>query len=467
MAENKAQTRPAGGPPAGNKMGTAPIPGLLFKMALPAICSMMVQAIYNVVDSIFVSQISEDALAAVTLVFPVQMLLVAVGVGTGIGINSLIARRLGQKNFEDANSAATHGFFLAFCSWVVFFLAGLFLSRPFYSWYSDDPGLVDMAVSYGSIVLCVSIFMMFQCICEKILQGTGNMVLPMVSHIIGCVVNIILDPIMIFGYLGLPAMGVAGAAWATVIGQGCGMLVVLVFVLKKQKEVHIQLKGFRPSGRVIKDIYTVALPGMIMQAIPSFVNIFLNMILISFSTTAVTVLGVYFKLQSFVFMPTFGLGQGALPIMGYNYGARNRERLIQTLKLALGSAIVIMVIGLILFQTLPHVFMGFFEAEGEMLRMGIQALRTLSLCFIPAAVGISFSNLFQALGYGTYSLITTLCRQLFTILPLSFFLSKIYAERGVWMAYPLAEIVSLTVCTILFIRLYRKEIATIPKKDHI
>ncbi|MBR5229178.1 MAG: MATE family efflux transporter, partial [Firmicutes bacterium] len=350
MADNHAHARPAGGPPAGNKMGTAPIPGLLFKMALPAVCSMMVQAIYKVVDSIIVSMLSESALAAVTLVFPVQMLLVAVGVGTGIGINSLIARRLGQKNFEDANAAATHGLFLAFCSWVVFFLAGLFLSRPFYSWYSDDPALVGMATTYGSIVLCVSIFTLFQCICEKILQGTGNMILPMISHLIGCIVNLILDPIMIFGYFGCPAFGVAGAALATVIGQGFGMAVVLFFVLKKQKEVKIQLKGFRPQGRIIKDIYTVALPGMIMQAIPSFVNIFLNMILIGFSTTAVTVLGVYFKLQSFVFMPTFGLGQGALPIMGYNFGARNRERLMQTLKLAVGSAIVIMTVGLALFQ---------------------------------------------------------------------------------------------------------------------
>ncbi len=465
MENSNIQTKPAGAPPIENKMGTAPIPGLLFKMALPAICSMMVQAIYNVVDSIYVSQISEDALAAVTLVFPIQMLLVAVGVGTGVGINSLISRRLGEKKFDDANSAATHGFFLAFCNWILFLIIGLFASRPFYSWYSDDPGLVDMATSYGTIVLCVSVFTFFQCNCEKILQGTGNMVLPMISHIVGCITNIILDPIMIFGYLGCPAMGVAGAAWATVIGQGFGMSVVLVFILTKQKTVHIQLKGFRPSLSVIKDIYTVALPGMIMQAIPSFVNIFLNMILISFSTTAVTVLGVYFKLQSFVFMPAFGLGQGALPILGYNYGAKKRDRLMHTLKLAIVSAIVIMIIGLILFQTIPDKFMGFFEAEGEMLRMGIEALRILSLCFIPAAIGVSFSNFFQALGYGTYSLITTLCRQLFTILPLAFILSRFYAEKGVWMAYPLAEIVSLTVCTILFVRLYKKEVAPMPKND--
>lgn len=444
-----------------NKMGTMPMPKLLLTMSLPAICSMMLQAVYNIVDSFFVSRISEDAMAAVTLVFPVQMLIIAAGVGTGVGLNSLISRRLGAKRFADADSAATHGFLLVLVNWAVFFLFGFFCSRPFYTWYADDNiGLVDMATSYGTIVLCFSCFIFMQTTCEKILQATGKMVIPMVSNMIGCVVNIVLDPIMIFGLFGCPAMGVTGAAAATIIGQCVGMSVILVCFFKTKCDVHVSFRNFQFSMKTIKEIYTVALPGMIMQAIPSFVNMFLNMILIGFSVTAVSVLGVYFRLQSFIFMPTFGLTQGAMPIMGYNYGARNRKRLMSATVLCLISAAVIMVFGLIVFQTCPHQLMAMFDAGEEMMNMGVSAMRLLSLCFIPAAVGITFSTFFQALGHGIYSLFMTLIRQCIGIMPAAWVFSKMWGVIGVWISFPVAEFFGLIVAILFFVIVYKKEIKT-------
>ncbi|MDD7408144.1 MAG: MATE family efflux transporter [Anaerovoracaceae bacterium] len=445
-----------------NKMGIVPVPKLLFSMSLPAICSMLLQALYNVVDSIFVSRISEDALAAITLVFPMQMFLMAVGIGTGVGLNSLIARRLGEKRQDAADSAATHGMLLVVFNSIVFLLIGLFTSRPFYSWYSDDPALVDMATHYGQIVLCVSCFLFLQTTCEKILQGSGNMIMPMVSNMIGCVVNIVLDPILIFGLLGAPEMGVIGAAVATVIGQACGCAAVFYCVIKKQNIIHISFKNFKFSWTAIKDIYVVALPGMVMQAIPSFVNIFLNMILITFSVTAVSVMGVYFRLQSFVFMPVFGLCQGSMPIMGYNYGARNRKRLVHTIHLTLKVSITIMAIGLIIFQLFPDQLLAIFDASPQMLHMGRNAMRLLSICFVPAAIGVSFSNLFQALGHGIYSLIMTLIRQLFVILPVAYFLSQTIGVDGVWASFPIAEAAGLTTAILFYRHVYRKEISVLP-----
>lgn len=451
---------------AENKMGTMKMTRLLFSMSIPAICSMLLQAVYNIVDSIYVSHISEEAMAAVTLVFPIQMLLVAVGVGTGVGLNSLISRRLGEKRFDQANSAASHGFLLILVNWAVFFLFGFFCSRPFYTWYAEDNvGLVDMATSYGSIVLCLSGFMFTQVTCEKILQSTGNMVMPMLSNMVGCIANIILDPIMIFGYFGCPAMGVAGAAIATVIGQFLGMCTVLGFFFLKTHEVRVSFRNFRFSWQMIKDIYVVALPGMLMQAIPSFVNIVLNQILIGFSVTAVSVLGVYFRLQSFIFMPTFGLTQGAMPIMGYNYGARNRERLMHVTKLTLKTAVIIMICGLALFQLFPAQFMSIFDAGDEMMSMGIAAMRLLSLCFVPAAVGVSFSVFFQALGRGVYSLFMTLIRQVIVIMPAAWLLSRVFGVTGVWLSYPIAELFGFTFAIILFIRLYNKEIKPMPLRN--
>ncbi len=447
-----------------NKMGIVPIPKLLFSMALPAILSMTLQAVYNVVDSLFVAQISEDALAAVTLVFPIQMLVIAVGLGTGLGLSSLISRRLGEKRFDEANLAATHGFLLSFVSWIVFLIFTLFFSEMFYSAFSDNSTLVNQAVSYSNIVTGFSFFLFMEITLEKTLQSTGNMIIPMISSITGCIVNIILDPILIFGYFGMPAMGVAGAAIATVIGQFFGMVVVIcVFFIKKQ-DVQIKLRGFRPSSEILKDIYTVGFPAMLMQAVPSFVNIALNALLISFSETAVSVLGVYFKLQSFIFMPVFGLNQSASPIEGYNYGAKNKERLMAALKLNLISAVIFMIIGFAIFQIFPSQIVSWFGRSNEFLSMGTSAMRIFSLCFVPAAFGTVFSTLFQALGRGTYSLIMTLLRQVIIVLPLSYILTKYIGVTGVWASYPIAEIFSVLCALILYGRLYRSDIKNLGKQ---
>lgn len=446
-----------------NKMGVQPIGRLLFTMSLPAIISMTLQAVYNVVDSLFVSWVSEDALAAVTLVFPLQMLTIAVGVGTGVGLNSLISRRLGEKRFDEANLAATHGYLLIGFSWLIFLLIGAFLSRPFFQWYSDSQDLVEMSVSYCQIILCGSLFLFAQTTAEKILQGTGNMIVPMITNIIGCVTNIILDPIMIFGLFGFPKMGVSGAAIATVIGQAVGCLAVQLCFFFGRNQIKVTLRNFRFKMRVIRDIYVVALPGMIMQMIPSFVTIFLNMILIGFSVTAVSVLGVYFRLQSFVFMPVFGTTQGAMPIMGYNFGARNRKRLLHAVRLCGMATAGIMLLGLIVFQIFPGELMAMFNASGEMMEMGVAAMHTLSLCFIPAAVGITFATFFQALGYGIYSLLVTLMRQIIVLLPVAFILSGFIGVMGVWMAFPIAETVGLSCSIFFFIRIYRKEVSILPE----
>lgn len=447
---------------AENKMGVMSMPKLLLQMSLPAVASMTLQALYNVVDSIFVSRLGEDALAAITLVNPIQMLLISVGVGTGIGLNSLIARRLGERKQDEANLAATHGILLIFFNALIFFLIGFFTSKPFYSWYSDDPALVSMAVSYGQIVLCLSVFLFAQITLEKILQGTGNMLMPMVSNMTGCIVNIILDPILIFGLFGAPELGIVGAAIATVIGQAVGALTVTIYVLKKKLDVKISFKGFHFSWKTIKDIYAVALPGMIMQSIPSFVTIMLNQILIGFSVTAVSVMGVYFRLQSFAFMPVFGVTQGSMPIMGYNYGARNRLRLLDVLKLTIGACVVIMTIALIIFQVFPKQLLMIFDASDDMLAMGVSAMRLISTCFVPAAIAISFSTLFQALGHGIYSMIMTLTRQMFVILPVAYLLSKAIGVTGVWASYPIAEVVGFTTACLLFRRIYIKEVKEMP-----
>ena len=447
---------------AENKMGVMPVPKLLFQMSLPAICSMLLQALYNIIDSIFVSRLGEDALAAVTLVSPMQMLLISVGIGTGVGLNSLISRRLGEKRFKDADSAATHGVLIIFFNTFLFFLIGFFTSRPFYLWYSDDPGLVGMAVTYSRIVLCFSVFLFAQTTFEKILQGTGNMIMPMLSNMAGCIVNIILDPILIFGLFGAPKMGVAGAAVATVTGQATGAAIITLYVLNKKLDVRISFKGFRFSWGTIRDIYAVALPGMIMQAIPSFVTILLNQILIGFSVTAVSVWGVYFRLQSIAFMPVFGVTQGAMPIMGYNFGARNRLRLLQTLKLTIMACGTIMATALVVFQLFPEQLLAIFDASENMMEMGKMAMRLLSICFVPAAVGISLSTLFQALGHGIYSMLMTLIRQCFGILPVAWFLSRVIGVTGVWAAYPIAEVAGLTVASICFLKVYREEIKVLP-----
>ncbi len=453
-----------------NKMGTTPMLKLILSMSLPAMFSMLVQALYNIVDSIFVSRLGVNALAAVSLAFPIQTLLIAVAVGTGVGINSLISRRLGEKNVDAADKAATHGLFLGVFSWVPFLIFGLFFCRPYMAAFSETAQVVDMGVDYLSIVCTLSIGCMVEIMVEKTLQATGNMIYPMLFQLSGAITNIILDPVFIFGYFGVPAMGVAGAAIATVIGQFVALIFSLVILFAKSHQVRITLRGFRFNGKTIRDIYAVGLPSIIMQAIGSVMNMGMNGILATFSDTAVAVLGAYYKLQSFVFMPVFGLNQGVMPVLGYNYGARKRHRFTSAMRIGSIIALLIMALGTLLFWVMPEQLLDIFKEAGqqsadpELLRIGVPALRIISLCFIPAALGIIFSTAFQATGMGVRSLIISLLRQLVLILPVAYLLSLTGEVVNVWYAFPIAEAVSLVVSILFYISLYRKHIAHIEEK---
>lgn len=443
-----------------NKMGTAPILPLIISMSVPTIFSMLVQAMYNVVDSYFVAQISENALTAVSLVFPIQTMLISFAVGTGVGINSLVARRLGEKQQGEADSAATHGILLGILNWVIFALFGLFFSRMFIQSFTSVPEILEGGVQYLSIVCIFSFGVFIEVNIEKTLQATGNMIWPMIFQLIGAVVNIILDPIFIFGLLGVPKMGVAGAAIATVIGQILAMIVSVIVIFVKNHEVRLNFHHFRINWMTIRNIYAVGFPSIIMQSVGSVMIMGLNAILISFTETAVALLGVYYKLQSFVFMPVFGLTQGIMPIMGYNYGARKKQRLNSTVKIGSYIALAIMAVGTLLFWVIPAQLLGIFNASTEMLRIGVPALQIISLCFIPAALGIVFSTVFQAVGKGTYSLFISLLRQMVIILPAAYLLSKIDL-LAVWYAFPLAEAFSLAASVVIYVRLYNKTIKPI------
>lgn len=443
-----------------NKMGAMPIKKLLVNMAWPAILSMTINAMYNIVDSIFVAQISEDALTAVSIVNPIQMLIIALSVGSGVGINSLIARRLGAQRQEEADQAASTGLRIGVLNYFVFLIIGLFFTGIFVSSYAEKGTYIyEEACAYMAIVCIGSLFVNIQVVFEKILQATGNMVGPMICSLTGAVVNIILDPILIFGLLGAPEMGVAGAAIATVFGQLCGMIVGAVITFKGDHLVKLTIRGFKIDWRIVADIYKVGLPSIVMQSIGSVMIIFYNKILVDFSTTAVAVLGIYFKIQSFVFMPVFGLNQGAMPIMGYNYGAKDRNRLMETYKEALKFAVIVMACGLVLFQLLPKQLLLMFDASDDMLEIGIPALRIISICFLPAAFGIITGTLFQGTGHGVYSLCCSVIRQLVGILPLAYILIHIGGVTLSWAAFPLAELLGLTYSAIMFRYLYKKEIS--------
>lgn len=434
-----------------NKMGTKPVFPLLISMALPAMFSMLIQALYNIVDSTFVAQLSEGALTAVSIAFPIQTLMIALAVGTGVGINSLVARRLGEQKHEEAGAAITHGVFLAVCNWLIFLFVGLFLAKPFAAMYSQSSEIVGMASTYLTIVTTCSIFSFVQIVCEKSLQATGNMIQPMIIQLIGAVTNIILDPIFIFGWLGAPALGVKGAALATVSGQALGMLYGIFVLLTKSHAVEVSFKNFKFRSKTIKDIYQVGLPSIVMQAIGSVLVMGLNMILGTFSDTAVAVLGVYYKLQSFVFMPVFGLNQGLMPIMGYNYGARNKERIFAAFKYGLIIASIIMAIGTIGFNGIPGIMLQLFNPTEELLSIGIPALRTISWCFPFAGISIIITTVFQAIGKGKFSLYISLFRQLVLILPIAYVLSFI-GLNAVWFAFPIAEGIALIISIYLFVK---------------
>ena len=463
MKETKDLKTENGMPVTENKMGYMPIRPLMISMSLPAIISMTINALYNIVDSYFVARISEDALTAVSIIMPLQMMIIAVGVGTGVGINSLISRRLGAGRQEDADKAATTGILLGVCNWLVFMLVGLLLPGAFVSAYAK-PGtyIYEAATQYLMIVFCGSFFIFVQVNLEKILQATGNMKAPMICSMSGAITNVILDPIMIFGLLGFPKLGVVGAAIATVIGQVVGFTIgICILFGGKNHLVNIRFKGFRPEKRIIKEIYQVALPSIIMQSIASVMNVLYNMILVAYSTTAVAVLGVYFKIQSFVFMPVFGLNQGVLPIIGFNYGARNKERVKEARKEGIRLALFFMVIGLILFQTIPDKLLLIFDASPKMLEYGVSALRIISLNFIPAAFGIMNGTVFQATGHGIYSLICSFIRQLVGIVPFAYLLAKIGGVTLSWFSFPIGEVLGLIYSFAMLNKLMKNEIDTL------
>ena len=447
-----------------NKMGTARMGPLIFSMALPAMISMLINAMYNIVDSIFVAQYSQSALAAVSLVFPLQTLVVAIGVGTGVGVNSLIARRLGEKRQLHADSAAEHGIALSIIGGIVFLVLGFGLSGVFVGAFGAAEDVSVQAVQYSHIAVGLSIFVMISMMCEKVQQSTGNMIIPMMQGLTGAIINIILDPLMIFGIGPFPEMGVTGAALATVIGQIFGMLIGLWGVFKHQKVLKLNMRKFKWRLQTVKDIYRVGLPGIVMQSISSVMTAGLNGILIGFSQTAVNVLAVYFKLQTFVFMPVFGLNQGALPVMGYNYGARNKRRLFGAYRIALVTAVIIMMIGFVLFQIIPEPMLMMFvdrtdaAAMQEMLEIGVPALKTISFSFVGAAFGIINSTMFQATARGMNSLVVSVCRQLVIILPAAWILGSLYGLSALWYAFPIAEIASFLISYLLLWREYKTEL---------
>ncbi len=434
-----------------NKMGTQPILPLILKMSIPAMFSMLVQSLYNVVDSYFVAKISEQALTAVSLANPAQTLMISFAVGTGVGVNSLVSRRLGQHNQKEADAAATHGVILAVLTWLVFLLFGLFASGPFISSTTTNPEIAKLGTQYLTIVLAASVGCFVEIAFEKTLQATGNMIWPMVFQLTGAVINIIFDPILIFGLLGFPAMGVIGAAVATVFGQIMSMILSIVVMFVGEHKVTVSLRGFRFSGRIVRDIYAVGLPSILMQSISSILNGVMNQILISFNETAVAVYGIYFKVQSFIYMPVFGLTHGVMPIMGYNFGAAKRKRLLSALFWGSVIATLIMVVGVVIFAGFPQVVLGIFNASDHMMEMGVPAFRTIAICFIPSAFGIMFSTLFQAIGKGSSSLIISVLRQLVLIIPAALILSQ-FGLMYVWFAFPIAEGISLIFSILLYLR---------------
>lgn len=447
--------------PRENKMGFMPIPKLLFQMSLPMIISMLIQALYNVVDSIFVAQINENALTAVSLVFPIQNLMIAIAVGTSVGVNALLSRNLGERDFESANSAARNGLFLSFISYIVVAVVGALSAHTFMRVQTNDAQIVEYGTTYMTIVTvcCFGCFM--QIMFERLLQSTGRTFQTMISQATGAIINIIMDPILIFGLFGFPKLGVAGAGLATIFGQIVGMFLSMFMNIKMNKEINISFKGFRPSGTTIKKIYAVGVPTIVMQSIGSVMTFGFNKILLMFTPTATAVFGVYFKLNSFIFMPVFGLNNGMVPIVAYNYGARRKDRIAQTIKLSVITAVCMMLIGLALFMLIPAQLLGLFNASADMLAIGVPALRIICISFLFAGYCIIIGSVFQALGNGVYSLIISLARQLFAILPAAFILAKVFGLNAVWWSFPIAEIVSLVITTIFLKKIYREKLSVL------
>ena len=450
------KTPAAGAAPQENKMGVQPIGRLLASMAIPMMLSMLVQALYNVVDSVFVSRISENALNAVSLAFPLQNLMIAVGAGTAVGINALLSRSLGEKKQEMADRAAGTGIFLSLCNAVVFALIGIFLSRAFFmSQAKSVPEIVEMGTAYTRICLGLSVGLFCQFCFERLLQSTGRTVLAMATQMIGAVINIVLDPVFIFGLCGMPRLGVTGAAVATVLGQFVGALLAILLNLKRNPDIHIRLRLIRPDRRVAQEIYRVGVPSIVMQSIGSVMTFGMNKILFVFTPTATAVFGAYFKIQSFIFMPVFGLNNGMLPIISYNYGAARMDRVKRTVKLTICTAVCIMTAGFAVFQLAPATLLALFDASAEMTAIGVPALRIISISFLLAGFCIISGSVCQAIGNPLYSMVVSICRQLVVLLPAAWLLAQTGRLELVWWSFPIAEIASVTLSAIFLRRTMR------------
>lgn len=447
-----------------NKMGVMPVNKLLLSMSLPIMISMLVQALYNIVDSIFVAMISENALTAVSLAFPIQSLMIATATGTGVGVNAILSKSLGEKNFEKANKVAVNGVFLAAMSYLLFIAVGIAATVPFYRSQTADAEILWYGEQYLTIVCVASIGIFSQIIFERLLQSTGKTIYTMITQGTGAIINLILDPVLIFGLFGMPKMGVAGAAAATVIGQIVAGIMGYIINGKVNHEIKLEWKGFRPDTAIIGGIYKVGIPSIIMQAIGSLMTYGMNLILISFTSTATAVFGVYFKLQSFIFMPVFGLNNGMVPIIAYNYGAGKKERLIQTIKLSIAYAMTLMVIGFLVFQLCPQILLQWFNASETMMEIGIPALRTISVSFLLAGFCIICGSVFQALGNGIYSMIVSIARQLVVLLPAAYLLAQLGNVKYVWWSFPIAELMSLALSSFFLFRIYHQIIKHIGKE---
>lgn len=455
-----------------NKMGTQNINSLLLSMAIPMMISMLAQALYNVVDTMFVSRLGQDALTALSLAFPVQNLMIAVGVGTGVGTNAFLSRSLGEKNFEKANKVANNGIFLCAVSAIVVMLLGFFFVRPYFNSFGTTENIADLGTQYLSICMVFSFGLFGQTMYEKLLQSTGKTAYSMIVQLVGAVINIILDPIMIYGYVGFPAMGVAGAAIATVAGQIIALLLAVVINQRFNREITLSLRGIlKPEGEIIKRIYAVGVPSICMSSIGSIMTVCMNQIMRLFSAaTAATgqaVFGIYFKLQSFVFMPVFGLNNGMVPIVAYNYGARNKERIKKTIRLAIIYACGIMLVGFALFQIIPQQLLQIFDTGSddmkEIIRIGVPMMRSICLSFLFAGYCIVAGSVFQALGHGMLSLVVSVCRQLVVLIPVAFMLAFFTRDITImWLAFPIAEIASITLSIIFMRKTYKQEIDVLP-----
>lgn len=452
-------------PAAENKMGTMPVGKLLFNMSLPMMVSMLVQALYNIVDSIFVAKLSENALTAVSLAFPLQTLLIAVATGTGVGMNALLSKSLGEHDFKKANKIADNGIFLYVLSYIVFLILGFTVVKPFYASQigSADVEIMELGINYLSTVMILSFGLFGQIFFERLLTSTGRTIFSMTSQLCGAITNIILDPILIFGLLGAPKMGVTGAALATVIGQCVAGIIACVCNHKFNHEVSLNIKGFRPDWTLIGHIYAIGIPSIIMQSIGSVMTYCMNRILIEFSSTATAVFGVYFKLQSFFFMPVFGLNNGITPIIAYNYGAKQRKRMLKTIKLSLIVAFCLTFIGFLSFEAIPQVLLDMFNASEDMLTIGVPALRIIGIHYLIAWFCIVIGTVFQALGKAVFSMIVSIMRQLVVLIPAAYILAKLDGLHAVWWSFPIAEVISLLVTLFFFIKIYREIISKLPE----